>query len=172
MKIYLELKPMTFEEENNEIEHYLIFGAREEEFYGYDEILELPESHWFITKARKEVYRKNMLTGKNEGLEYVQYIVKEQGSWFNFPLYELKAGEIIEFDFTAYSYFSNTDRRIMLGRKVSRQYNVSAELKILRKTIEQVIEHLSIKDSSNLQSFKKYNNRIENIIKKYPKRSK
>jgi hypothetical protein len=170
MKIYLELKPMTFEEENNEIEHCLIFGAREEYFYGYDEILELPENHWFIKKARKEVYRKNILTGKNEGIDYIQYVTKEQKSWYNYPLYELKNGEIIEFDFTEYQYFSNTDRRIMLGRKVSRQYNISAELKILREAIKNIAEQTGIKNNKELELFNKYNNRVENIINKFPKK--
>jgi hypothetical protein len=169
MKIYLEIKPMTFEEENNEIEHQLIFGAKEEDFYGYDEVIDLPENHWFVKKARKEVYRKNIITGKNEGIDYIQYITKEQDSWFNYPLYEFKNGEIIEFDYTGYEYFGNTDRRVMLGRKISKQYNISAELKILRKAIKGIAEQTGLKDSEKLKAFNKYDNRIEDITNKFPK---
>lgn len=169
MKIYLDLKPMTFEEENNEIEHQIINGAREDEYYGYDKVIDLPEDDSFIKKTRHIIYKRNIITGKNEGIDYIQYVTKEQKTWWNFPLYELKNGEIIDFDYSQYDYFSNTERRVTLGNKITKQYNIPSELKILRKAIEQIIGHLDIKNSKNFEAFNKYNQKVENIIKKYPK---
>jgi len=147
MKLFLETKKMTFDEENNNIEHELILKAREEEFLGYDRIID------------------GNLPKNKEG----EYIVREQKTWYSFPLYELKDGKIIDFDYTKYSYFQNTKRRNRLATKINELYNPSGEAKILRKTLRYIMDTLGIEYPD---FFKKYNNKIEEIISKNPKKGK
>ena len=94
--------------------------------------------------------------------------VRERLSWYGYPLYELKNNEIIDFDYTKYDYFIDTKRRNILAEKIKRNYNPSAENKLLRKTLKKILDHLGIEDDD----FIRYNNKVESIIKKIPKGKK
>ena len=80
MKLYIETKFMTLEDG----EHELILRVNEEEFLRYDKIIE-----------------SDILSKNEEG----KYIVREQKSWWSFPLYEIKDKKITDFDYTKYTYF-------------------------------------------------------------------
>jgi len=147
MLVNLEIREMTFDED--EINHKIILRASKEEFDGFDEVIE--------TK------RKLM-----EIEDDTCFITREQETWFSFPLYELKDGKIIDFDYTKYQYFNNSDRRGMLVDKICDLYHPSSELKIIRKTLKKILDHLGITDDK----FEKYNNKVETIIKNNPKKLK
>ena len=132
MKLYAETKSMTLEDG----EYELILRVSEEEFFGYDRIIE----------------------GK--------YIVREQKSWWSFPLYEIKENKIIDFDYIKYNYFLNTDRRNRLAFKIKELYNPASEFKILRKTLKYIMDTLNI---PHPDFFEKYNRKIEEVINKNPK---
>ena len=149
MLVYLEIKNMTFEEETDSINHQIITYASKEKIDGFDEVIE--------TK------RKLM-----EIEDDTCFITREQNTWFSFPLYELKDGKIIDFDYTKYQYFADSDRREMLVGKISDLYNAPSEAKILRKTLKKILDHLGIAD----EDFLKYNNKVETIIKNNPKKLK
>lgn len=140
MKLYIETKLMTLENE----EHELILRVSEEEFLGYDRIIE-----------------SDILSRGKEG----KYTVREQKSWWSLPLYEIKDEKIIDFDYIKYDYFLNTDRRNRLAFKIKELYNPSSEAKILRKTLKIILDHLEITD----EGFEKYNSKVENIISRNPK---
>ena len=144
MKLYIETKFMTLEDG----EHELILRVSEEEFLGYDKIIE-----------------SDILSKNEEG----KYIVREQKSWWSFPLFELKNSKIIPFDYTKYSYFQNTERRNMLAFKISELYNISGELKILRETINYMLKELKLDIPDD---YDKMNKKIEEVIKKNPKENK
>jgi len=133
---------MTFEEENNKVEHEIILQIFDREIYGYDYCLDI---EWDInTRIRTE-------------------------DWNGFPLYELKEGKIIPFDYTKYQHFANADRRDALAYKINNLYKLSSELKILRKTLKFILNELNL-DYPDF--FKKYNDKIELIINKNPKEGK
>jgi hypothetical protein len=159
---------MTFEEENNEIEHFIINRISDYEYSGYDEILELPDNDQFIKDSMKIVYKKDFGGKNTTEFDYKMFITKEQETWHSFPLYELKNGEIIDFNYKNYNYFLNTDRRILLAKKVGNLYNYSSELKVLRKTVNNILKQLNIKDDS----FETMNRKIESTIEKIPKKEK
>ena len=134
--IYLLTKKMEFEEDN--IEHEIILNISDKEIFGYDYCLDV---EWdFDTEIRAD-------------------------GWYSLPLFEYKDGEIISFDYTRFSYFSGTDRRVALAGKINELYNTSSEAKILRKTLKKILDHLGIVD----ESFEKYNTKVDNIINKNPK---
>ena len=129
-------------------EHELILRVSEEEFLGYDKIIE-----------------SDILSKNEEG----KYIVREQKSWWSFPLFELKNSKIIDFDYTKYAYFQNTERRNMLASKIGELYNISGELKVLRETINYMLKELKLDIPDD---YDKMNKKIEEIIKKNPKENK
>lgn len=152
MKLYLEITKMTFEEDN--IEHNIIRGILNEEFLGHDEMIELPDDDKFI----QDTMRKTK--------EGIVFDIREKNTWWGYPLYELKDGKIIPFDYTKYTYFTDTDRRNMLAKKINQIYNQPSELKTLRKTLKYIMDTLNIEYPD---FFKKYNNKVEAIINKNPK---
>ena len=141
MKLYLETKSMTLEDRKHEI----ILKASDKEFLGYDRTV-----------------NSNILS-KNE---YGIYIVREQKTWWSFPLYEFKDDKIALFNYAKYNYFANTDRRMALSLKISELYNHSSEFKILRKTFKYIMDTLKIPYPD---FFRKYNDKIESLINKIPK---
>ena len=135
MKYYISIKKMTFDEDN--IEREIVLNISDNEFYGYDYIIDKPEG----------------------------FTVREENTWNSFPLYEIINGKIADFDYTQYQYFLDTDRRIDLSIKINQAYNVSSELKILRKTIKHILDHVGLVDAD----FLKYNEKVVEIIEKNPK---
>jgi hypothetical protein len=166
MKLYIQVKPMTFEEENNEIEHQIITRISDFEYLGYDNVLELTEKNQFIQNTMKVVYKKDNQGKDIDEIDYKMFVINEQETWHSFPLYELKNGKIIDFNYKNYSYFLNTDRRTMLSKRINKLYNYSSELKILRKTVNKILKQLNIKDDS----FETMNRKIESTIEKIPKK--
>lgn len=148
---------MTFDEENNKIEHEIIIAIFEEDFIGCDYLISLPINSKFI----KDTFKIEKV-GKDE---IRQFIITADG-WNSFPLYEIIGGKIIKFDYTRYSYFANTDRRMALAFKINELYNSPSEAKILRKTFKYIMDNLNI---SYPNFFEKYNGKIEDIINKNPK---
>ena len=144
MKLYLETKLMSFEEDS--IEHEIILSVRDEEFFGYDVILE---------------NNKRLVKDEKSGF----YEVREKETWNSFPIYEIINGEIIDFDYNKYSYFADTDRRMALAFKINELYNPPSEAKILRKTLKKILDNLGIVD----EKFEKYNTKINELINKNPK---
>lgn len=152
MKLYLEITKMNFVEDD--IEHNIIRGILNEEFLGYDEIIELPDNDKFI---------EDTLRGTKEG---IVFDIREKDTWWGYPLYELKNGRIISFDYTRYKYFTDTNRRNMLARRINQLYNPSSEIKILRRTLKYIMDVLNMEYPDN---FRKYNNKVEAIINRNPK---
>ena len=144
MKIYIETKLMIFEDG----EHELILKAKSEIFYGYDFFIEEG-----ILKACK-------MGG--------DYIIREENTWWSFPLFEIIDGNIMDFNPFDYDYFNETDRRNKLAEKIKEAYNPPSENKIMRKTLKTILDNLGLKD----ESFERYNNKVESIIKKIPKGGK
>ncbi len=114
MKLYIDTKKMTFEEDN--IEHEIILKVSDKEFYGYDRKLNHPK----------------------------ELVVREGCTWNSFPLYEIINNKIVSFDYTKYQYFADTDRRMALAFKINELYNPSSEAKILRKTLKHIMDALDI----------------------------
>lgn len=164
MRLYLSIKKMTFEEDS--IEHNIINGMLDKEFIGYDETVKLPDDDKFIKDTLRIIYKKDKDGKETNEIEHKVFDIREKKTWNGFPLYELKDGKIIPFDYTQYSYFSRTNRRMVLGEKISNLYNIFAEMKIQRKTLKYIMDTLDIKYPD---FFKKYNNKIENLINKNPK---
>ena len=152
MKIYIETRIMTFEEDD--FEHEIVLRVENEIFYGYDLVIEISEKSSFVKDRQIE------------GGKF--FSVRDNNSWWSFPLYEIVDNEIADFDYTKYQYFSNTERRNTLGSKIKQAYNPSSELKIIRKTLKKILDHLGLED----ESFSNYNNKVEKIIKKIPKGKK
>jgi len=165
MKLYINTKKMTFEEDNNLIEHEIVLYISDKEFYGYDLILDLNDDDKFIKDTLEVEYKKDKDGKDTKEIESKRFSVREEETWWSFPLYEIVNGEIVDFDYTQYEYFADTDRRIVLGKKISNLYNVYAELKMHRKTLKTILDHLGIVD----EGFEKYNTKVENIIAKNPK---
>ena len=166
MKLYIEIKSMTFDEEDNLIEHKIISGISAKEFIGYDYMIELSDDDKFIQGILKIIYKKDDKENDTKEIDYKVFIIKEQKTWYNFPLFELKDGKIINFDYTKYVYFINTERRSMLSSKVNELYNIPSQFKILRKTLKYIMDTLNIEYPD---FFEKYNEKIEAIINKNPK---
>ena len=164
MRLFVSIKKMTFEDN---IEHYIINGISNEEFYGYDEIIELDENGKFIKDTFRTIYKKDKDGNDTDEIENEYFIIKEQATWWNFPLYEVIDGEIANFDYTKYSYFKDdTDRRNILAEKIKNLYNPSSEAKLHRKTLKTILDHLEITD----EGFEKYNSKVEEVIRKNPKK--
>jgi len=162
MKLYIEIKKMTFEDG---IEHNIVNRVSDKEFDCYDEIINLSDDDKFIKDTFKAIYKRDKNNKDTEEIEDMHFVTKEQSSWWSFPLYEIVDGEIVDFDYTKYEYFQNTKRRNALTDKINSVYNPNTELKTLRKTLKKILDHLGIED----ESFKKYNNKIEQIIIHNPK---
>lgn len=162
MRLFIELKKMTFEDN---IEHNIINGISDEEYYGYDEIIEIPDNDKFIRDTLRIVYKKDNEGNLTNETELKMFVIKEQDTWWNFPLYEIINGKIIDFDYTKYAYFLETDRRDTLAEKIKNLYNPSSEAKTLRKTLKGILDHLGLID----KDFEKYNKKVEDIIEKNPK---
>ena len=94
-------------------------------------------------------------------------MVWENKNWVSFPLYEIVNNEILKFNYKDYAYFNNINRRMALASKINGLYNKSSEKKILRKTLKYIMDTLNIEYPN---FFKKYNDRIEAIINKNPKK--
>lgn len=141
MKLYLETKLMTLEDG----EHEIVLKANDKEFFGYDRITD------------------SNIIFQNEG---GTYIVREQETWWSYPLYEFKNNEITPFDYTKYSYFANTERRMGLALKISELYNQSSELKILRKTLKYIMDELNLNYPDKFSIMEK---KINEVIEKNPK---
>jgi hypothetical protein len=146
MKLYISTKKMTFNEDN--IEHEIVLLVKNEEFQGYDISIEGNE------KFIEDTFENN------------EFKVREQETWNSFPLYEIVNEKIVDFNWGNYSYFSGTDRRARLARKINELYNPPSEAKILRKTLKYIMDTLNIEYPDN---FKKYNNKITTLINKNPK---
>ena len=166
MKLYIASKLMNFAEDN--IEHEIILRVSDEEFYGYDLIVDLPDNDKFIKNTLKIRYKKDKEGKDTDEIEDKQFIVREQKTWYSFPLYEIIGNEIVDFDCTKYAYFSGTDRRMALAGRINELYNSPSELKILRKALKRILDHIGIVDDN----FEKYNSKIEAIINKNPKEMK
>ncbi|MHA1483569.1 MAG: hypothetical protein ACTSQA_09095 [Candidatus Heimdallarchaeaceae archaeon] len=166
MKLYIDIKKMTFEDN---IEHQILNGVSDKEFLGYDEIIELPDDDKFIKDTLQIKYKKDTDGNETDEIELKMFVIKEQKTWWNFPLYELKNGKIKDFDYTKYQYFADTDRRNILSGKIKNVYNPSSEAKILRKTLRYIMDTLKIEYPD---FFRKYNNKVEDIINRNPKGGK
>ena len=165
MKLYLAITEMIFEEDN--IEHNIIRGMSDKEFLTYDEVIELPDDDKLIKKIYKEVYKKDKEGKDTKEIESKMFLIKE--GWEGLPLYEFKGGAIIPFDYTKYAYFAGTRRRGMLKKRISEIYNPPSESKTMRKTLKYIMDILNIEYPD---FFKKYNDKIEAIINKNPKKLK
>lgn len=165
MKLYLSIKKMDFVEDN--IEHNIIVGVSDKEFFGYDVIVDISDDDKFIKDTLKIFYKKDKEGKDTEEIERKAFIVKEKETWHSFPLYEVVNGEIVSFDYSKYRYFADTDRRVAVGKKIGSLYNIYAELKIHRKTLKYIMDTLQISYPDN---FRIYDIKVEEIINKIPKK--
>lgn len=163
MKLYINTTKMTFEEDN--VDHDIIRNITDREILCCDYVIELSDDDKFIKDTLKIIYKKNDKGNDTEEIENKVFMIREQKTWNNFPLYELKDKKIIPFHYKNYQYFKNTDRRMVLTGKISGLYSSSSEAKILRKTLKKILDHLGITD----EDFEKYNNKVETLISKNPK---
>jgi len=167
MKLYIDTKLMTFEEDN--VEHEIILKVSDEEFYGYDVKLELPDDDKFIKDTLKIFYKTDKEGKDTEEIDHKEFMIREQQTWNSFPIYEIVDGNIVKFDYTRYQYFADTDRRLTLVFKINDLYNPPSEAKVLRKTLKHIMDTLDIEYPD---FFKKYNDKIEEVINKNPKEEK
>jgi len=166
MKLYINTKKMVFEEDN--IEHEIILNISDEKFYGYDYMIELPDDDKFIKDTMRIIYKKDKKRRDTKEIDYKQFIVREQKTWNSFPKFEILNGKIIPFEWEKYSYFLGTDRRMVLAGKINELYNSPAEAKIIRRTIKLILDKLNL----DYPEFEKYNQKVYNIISKFPKKEK
>lgn len=166
MKLYINTKKMDFIEENNEIEHEIIVNATEIEIYGYDFMFEFSNNDKFIKDTLKITYKKDKNGKDTEKIENKIFIVREQETWWSFPIFEIIEGKIVNFNYNKYAYFSRTDRRMILAKKINQLYNIPSELKMLRKTFKYIMDILNIEYPG---FFKRYNEKVEDIIDRNPK---
>ena len=166
MKIFISTKSMTFEEENNLIEHDIVLNVSDTEFLGYDYVIDLPGDDEFIQNTFRVEYKKDKEGKDTDEIESKEFIIREQETWNSFPLYEIINGAIVSFDYTQFIYFANTDRRNMLAIKINELYNISSELKILRKTLVYMLNELNLNFP---EFFDIMNTKIEDFIQKNPK---
>jgi len=165
MKLYVNIKKLNFEEENNLIEHEIILSVSDKEFYGYDIILELPDDNKFIKDTLKIIYKKDKEGKDTEEIESKVFVVREQDTWNSFSIYEIISGKIVSFNYMRYQYFANTNRRVSLAKKINQLYNPPSEAKLVRKALKIILDKLSI----DYPEFQKYYDKIEDIINKNPK---
>jgi len=154
---------MTFEEENNQIEHIIVLGVSDNEFLGYDHMIDLPDEDEFIKKTFRIEYKKDKEGKDTNEIESKRFIIREEETWNSFPLYEIIGGNLVDFDYTKYIYFANSDRRNMLAIKINELYNISSEFKILRKTLVYVMGELNLNFPD---FFDIMNTKIEEIVQK------
>lgn len=166
MRLYINVKKMSFVEENNQIEHEIILGVSNKKILCYDYMILLPEEDKFIKETLKIIYKKGKKGQDTKEIENKIFVIREQETWWSLPLYEFKGGKIVPFDYKKYQYFSNTDRRVALGRKICNLYNIPSELKRLRKTLKYIMDNLNIPYPD---FFEKYNRKIGEVINKNPK---
>lgn len=164
MKLYLKITKMNFEEDN--IEHEIIRSVTNREIPYCDYVIELTDDDKFIQDTMRIDYKKDKKGNDINEIELIHFVVREQKTWWNFPLYEIIDGKIVPFDYSQYAYFNNTDRRNALAEKINELYNPPSEAKILRKTLKYIMDTLDIEYPDN---FKKYNDKLEAIINKNPK---
>lgn len=164
MKLYINIKKMTFEEDN--IEHNIISSISNKEFYVYDVSIELSDDDEFIKDTLKIIYKKDNQGKDTKKVEGEVFMVWENKNWISFPNYEIIDGKIVPFDYTKYQYFNNTYRRLALEAKINKMYSKSSEKKIQRKTLKYIMDNLKIPYPD---FFKEYNDKIEEIINKNPK---
>lgn len=164
MKLYIGTKKMNFDDDS--VEHEIILKVSDKEFYGYDIKLNLSNDDKFIKDTLKIFYKEDDKEKDTKEIDHKEFIIREQKTWWSFPVYEIVNGEIAKFDYTKYQYFANTDRRMALAFKINDLYNPFSELKILRKTLKYIMDTLDIEYPD---FFKKYNKKIEAIINKNPK---
>lgn len=165
MKLYINIKKMNFEEDN--IEHNIISSMSDKEFYGYDVSIELPNDDKFIQDTLKIKYKKDKNDKDTKEIENKMFKIREDKTWWSFPLYEIIDNKIVPFNYKNYQYFMNTDRRIALASKINKIYNKSSETKILRKTFKYIMDNLEIPYPD---FFGKYNKKVEEVINKSPKK--
>jgi len=137
--MYIQTKTLTLEN----IEHEVVLKASDTSFLAYDVEIETD------------------IIEKKDG----KYIVREQETWDSLPIYEIVDGNVMNFNPYDYVYFTKMKRRKALSGKIRKQYNLSAEIKTMRKTLNKILKHIELKD----ESFDKYNKKVENIIEKIPK---
>lgn len=164
MKLYINTKKMMFKEDN--IEHEIVVGVTDEEFIGYDLNVDKNEDDDFVKNTLRIKYKKDKKGKDTEEIESKHFQTSEQDTWNSFPLYEIINGGIVSFDYTRYQYFKDTDRRIILGKKVMNLYNIPSELKILRETLRYVMDELNLDYPNN---FSIMNKKINEVIEKNPK---
>jgi len=138
--MYIQLKTLTLEDG----EHEVVLNASDEIFLAQDIEIDC-----------------DIIEKRND-----KYIVREQKTWDSFPIYEFKNEKIIDFNYTQYSYFTGIERRKVLSGKIRKQYNPYSENKIIRKTLKKILDHLGLED----EKFSKYNQKVEEIISKIPKK--
>lgn len=153
---------MTFK---NDVEHEIVLKVSNEEFYGYDVKLELPDDDKFIKDTLKIFYKKDDKGKDTEEIDHKEFLIREQKTWNSFPLYEIVNNKILKFNYKNYTYFNNTNRRMALAFKINELYNQPAEAKLVRKTLKKILDHLEIID----EDFEKYNDGVNEIINKNPK---
>jgi len=149
MKLYIDTKKMIFDEDD--VEKEVITKVKNVKFLHYDYVIELPDDDIFI--------QNNYHKDDNS------FHIREENTWWSFPLYQIVDGKIISFDYTKYQYFADTDRRMALAKKINKLYNPASEAKLARKTLKKILDHLEMKDDK----FEKYNTKIEQIIIHNPK---
>jgi len=157
---------MTFDGEDNLIEHEIVLAVSDLKFYGYDLIIDLKDNNKFIKDTLKIKYEKDK--EGNDVIKDKQFEVRADG-WNAFPLYEIINGKIVSFDYTKYKFFAGTNRRIALAFKINDLYNPPSEAKILRNTLKFILDELKL-DYPDF--FRKYNDKIEAIIDKNSKEGK
>ena len=162
MKLYIELKEMTFDDG---IEYKIINGMSDREFPCYDVVIDIPDNDKFIKDTMQIVYKKDEKGNETNEIESRWFITKEQETWYNYPLYQLKDNEIIPFDYTRHRYFTDTERRVAVAEKIGHVYNLPSEVKLIRKTLKTILDNLGLED----KKFITYNTKIEKIIEKNPK---
>lgn len=152
MKLYIDVKEMTFDEDG--IEREIILRIKNTEFLHYDYMIELPDDDIFI--------QDTMEVDSDATL----FRVREQNTWWSLPLYQIVDGKIESFDYTQYQYFTDTDRRMAFAKKIGKLYNPSSEAKIIRKTLKHIMDTLNMEYPDN---FRIFNEKVERLIEKSPK---
>jgi len=163
MKLYIGLKEMTFDDG---IEYKIINEISVKEFPCYDIAIDIADDDKFIQDTMQIEYKKDKDGNETDEIKLIWFVTKEQETWYNFPLYQIKDGKIKDFDYTKHQYFANAKRREAITTKIGRAYNSPTETKILRKTLKYIMDTLEIPYPD---FFKKYNDKVEGLITKNPK---
>ena len=82
MKLYINAKRLSFEEEDNLIEHEIILSVSDEKFYGYDILIELSEDDKFIKDTLKTIYKKEPIEEWLWLLKSMSYLTSRQKQKF------------------------------------------------------------------------------------------